>query len=294
MGKLIRCITKDGSIVASAIDSTDIVAKAERIHVTSAVVTAALGRMLSAASLMGAMLKGDKDTITLRISGGGPIGAVIAVGDSKGNVKGYVVNPVVELPLNEHGKLDVGGAVGKDGMLTVIRDFGFGEPYTGQIPIVSGEIAEDITNYYAISEQVPTVCALGVLVNPDLTVKAAGGLLIQLLPYADDKSIDILEKNIQNLPSITNMITSGLTPLQICEKALEGFEVEVLDSFEAEYKCDCSRDRVENALATLSSPELLSLADENGQAEVCCHFCNKKYHFSKEDLIELDKSRRNK
>lgn len=294
MGKLIRCITKDGSIVASAIDSTDIVAKAERIHVTSAVVTAALGRMLSAASLMGAMLKGDKDTITLRISGGGPIGAVIAVGDSKGNVKGYVVNPVVELPLNEHGKLDVGGAVGKDGMLTVIRDFGFGEPYTGQIPIVSGEIAEDITNYYAISEQVPTVCALGVLVNPDLTVKAAGGLLIQLLPYADEKSIDILEKNIQNLPSITNMITSGLTPEQICQKALEGFEIEVLDSFEAEYKCDCSRDRVENALATLSSPELLSLADENGQAEVCCHFCNKKYHFSKEDLIELDKNRRTK
>lgn len=291
MGKLIRCITKDGSIVASAIDSTDIAAKAEKIHVTSAVVTAALGRMLSAASLMGAMLKGDKDTITLRISGGGPIGAVIAVGDSKGNVKGYVVNPVVELPLNEHGKLDVGGAVGKDGMLTVIRDFGFGEPYTGQIPIVSGEIAEDITNYYAISEQVPTVCALGVLVNPDLTVKAAGGLLIQLLPFADDKSIDILEKNIQNIPSITNMITSGLNPQQICEKALEGFEVEVLDSFEAEYKCDCSRDRVENALATLSSPELLSLADENGQAEVCCHFCNKKYHFSKEDLIELDKSR---
>lgn len=294
MGKLIRCITKDGSIVASAIDSTDIAAKAEKIHVTSAVVTAALGRMLSAASLMGAMLKGDKDTITLRISGGGPIGAVIAVGDSKGNVKGYVVNPVVELPLNEHGKLDVGGAVGKDGMLTVIRDFGFGEPYTGQIPIVSGEIAEDITNYYAISEQVPTVCALGVLVNPDLTVKAAGGLLIQLLPFADDKSIDILEKNIQNLPSITNMITSGLNPQQICEKALEGFEVEVLDSFEAEYKCDCSRDRVENALATLSSPELLSLADENGQAEVCCHFCNKKYHFSKEDLIELDKSRHTK
>ena len=275
MGKLIRCITKDGSIVASAVDSTDIAAKAEKIHVTSAVVTAALGRMLSAASLMGAMLKGDKDTITLRINGGGPIGAVIAVGDSKGNVKGYVVNPVVELPLNEHGKLDVGGAVGKDGMLTVIRDFGFGEPYTGQIPIVSGEIAEDITNYYAISEQVPTVCALGVLVNPDLTVKAAGGLLIQLLPFADDKSIDILEKNIQNLPSITNMITSGLNPQQICEKALEGFEVEVLDSFEAEYKCDCSRDRVENALATLSSPELLSLADENGQAEVCCHFCNK-------------------
>ena len=150
------------------------------------------------------------------------------------------------MPLNEHGKLDVGGAVGKDGMLTVIRDFGFGEPYTGQIPIVSGEIAEDITNYYAISEQVPTVCALGVLVNPDLTVKAAGGLLIQLLPYADDKSIDILEKNIQNLPSITNMITSGLNPQQICEKALEGFEVEVLDSFEAEYKCDCKmciRDR---------------------------------------------------
>lgn len=291
MGKLIRCITNDGAIVASCVDSTDIVSTAEHIHVTSAVVTAALGRLLSAASLMGAMLKGEKDSITLRMAGGGPVEAIIAVSDSNGNVKGYPVNPVVELELNQYGKLDVAGAVGTDGRLTVIRDLGFGEPYVGQVPIVSGEIAEDITSYYATSEQIPTVCALGVLVNPDLTVKAAGGLLVQLLPFADDKSIDKLEQNVQNLPSITNMITSGMSPEDICRKVLDGFEVEVLDESIAEYQCDCSRERVEKALLTLSKDELLSLPDEEGKVEVDCHFCNKKYRFNRKEIVELDSKR---
>lgn len=291
MGKLVRCITKDGSIVASCVDSTDIVSAAEHIHVTSAVVTAALGRLLSAASLMGSMLKGEKDSITLRMAGGGPVEAIIAVSDSSGNVKGYPVNPVVELELNKYGKLDVAGAVGTDGRLTVIRDLGFGEPYVGQVPIISGEIAEDITSYYATSEQIPTVCALGVLVNPDLTVKAAGGLLVQLLPFADDKSIDKLEQNVQSLPSITNMITSGMSPEDICRKILDGFDVEVLDESVAKYQCDCSRERVEKALLTLSKDELLNLPDEDDKVEVDCHFCSKKYRFNREEIEELDRRR---
>ena len=184
MGKLIRCITSDGSVAALAADSTDVVGKAEKIHVTSAVTTAALGRLLTAASLMGSNMKGTDDSLTLKVNGGGPSGSVIAVADSGGNVRGYVQNPIVEIPLNKYGKLDVGGAVGKDGYLTVMKDLGLKEPYIGQVPLVSGEIAEDITSYYAVSEQIPTVCALGVLVDRDLSVKAAGGFLIQLLPMA--------------------------------------------------------------------------------------------------------------
>ena len=199
MGKLIRCITSDGEVMATAVDTTDIVAKAEQIHTTSAVITAALGRLLTAASMMGNMLKGKDDNLTLRINGNGPAGSIIAVSDYDGNVRGYVQNPVVELPLNEKGKLDVGGAVGKDGLLYVLKDLGLKEPFSGSVPIVSGEIAEDITSYYALSEQIPTVCALGVLVNPDLTVKAAGGFIIQLLPAAGGDTIEKLEKAIEKL-----------------------------------------------------------------------------------------------
>ena len=191
MGKIIRCITSDGLVMATAIDSTDIVAEAERIHKTSATVTAALGRLLTAGSMMGNMLKSKDNTITLRLAGGGPAGNLIVVSDWEGDVRGYVTNPVVEIPLNNKGKLDVAGAVGRQGNLYVTKDLGLKEPYNGCIPLVSGEIAEDITAYYAVSEQIPTVCALGVLVNPDLTVKAAGGYIIQLLPAAGE---DVIEK----------------------------------------------------------------------------------------------------
>ncbi len=199
MGKIFRTISTDGSVVATAIDALDIVSRIEQIHSTSAVTTAAAGRLSIAASLMGIGLKGSNDSLTLRINGGGPAGAIIAVADSGGNVKCYVCNPVVEIPLNKYGKLDVAGAVGKEGTLSVVKDMGLKEPYVGQVPIVSGEIAEDIASYFAISEQIPTVCGLGVLVNPDLTVRAAGGYLIQLLPFADEKCIDILEENINRL-----------------------------------------------------------------------------------------------
>lgn len=287
MGRRIRMITKEGSIVACGVDSTDMVGEAERIHKTSAVVTAALGRLLTGASLMGSMLKGEKDTITLRINGGGPCGTLLCVADSTGNAKGYPQNPVVELPLNEKGKLDVGGAVGRDGRLAVIRDTGVGEPYVGQCPLVSGEIAEDITGYYGASEQVPTVCALGVLVNPDLTVNCAGGLLIQLLPFAPEADVAQLEQNIQGLPSITRMLSKGMTIDDICRRALDGFETDLLDEAEVSYQCDCSRRRVEKALLTLKEEDLAGLADDSGKAEVCCQFCDRKYYFTKDELKDL-------
>ncbi|MBR6694656.1 MAG: Hsp33 family molecular chaperone HslO [Clostridia bacterium] len=287
MGKIIRCITNDGTVMAVGIDSTDIVNEAVRIHETSAVVSAALGRLLTAASMMGDMLKGKDNSITLRLAGDGPAGSLIAVSDFEGNVRGYVQNPIVEIPLNNNGKLDVAGAVGKSGTLYVIKDVGLKEPYNGSVPIISGEIAEDITAYYAISEQIPTVCALGVLVNPDLTVKAAGGYIIQLLPTADDGIIDRVEKSIEGIAPVTKMLDSGMSIEQIIKTALKDFEVEVLDEGEAEYKCNCSRERVERALISTGREELESMAKELPEIEVKCHFCDKKYVFSPQEILNL-------
>ena len=225
MGKLVRSITSDGAVLMMAADTTDIVSVAQKTHGTSKVCSAALGRLLTGASFMGQMMKAEKGSVTLRINGGGATGSVIAVSDSLGNVKGYVMNPSVELPLNDKGKLDVGGAVGKDGYLSVMKDFGSGEPYTGQVPIVSGEIAEDLTSYFAISEQTPTVCALGVLVNKDLSIACSGGYIIQLLPGADDDTITAVENCISNVKSVTTMLTEGLTPSDICKTVLSSFVI---------------------------------------------------------------------
>ncbi len=287
MGKLIRCITNDGAVMATAVDSTDIVARAEQIHKTSAVVTAALGRLLTASSMMGNMLKSKDNSITLKISGDGPIGSIITASDFEGNVRGYVQNPIVEIPLNSAGKLDVGSAVGRNGTLYVSKDLGLEMPYNGQVPIVSGEIAEDITAYYAMSEQVPTVCALGVLVNPDLTVKTAGGYIIQLLPGADDSTITQIENNIKNIDSVTQMLENGKTPEEILKVALQGFELEVLYEQNVAYKCDCSRERVERALISLGHSELLKLAENEEKTEVKCHFCDKVYNFTNEQIKKL-------
>ena len=289
MGTLTRAITKDGSAYAIALDSTDIVSRIERIHRTSAVVTAGLGRLATAVSMMGTMLKGEKDSITVRMNGGGETGSLIAVSDSKGNVKAYVANPIVELPLNKYGKLDVSGAIGKDGVLQVTKDLGLKDPYIGQVPIVSGEVAEDITNYFAVSEQTPTVCSLGVLVNPDLTVKAAGGFMIQLLPYADNSVIDVIERNINGFEPISSLIDKGVTPQEICTMLLEGLEPDILDETQVQYKCDCSSERVKKALVSMGKEELKKMADEDDVTEVKCHFCNKKYKFSKEQILELIK-----
>ena len=284
MDNLIRVIARDGSVMCCAVDSTKIAGEAERIHKTSATVTAALGRLLTADAMMGSMLKNPEDSVTLRLSGGGPAGKFTVVADGAGMVKGDVENPIVEIPLNSYGKLDVAGAVGKDGSLTVIRDLGFAQPTIGSVPIVSGEIAEDVTYYYAVSEQVPTVCSLGVLVNPDLTVASAGGFLVQLLPGADDSVIDRLEANINKLPAVSQMIADGMTPEQIAFAALEGFEPEILDSRAAEYRCDCSRDRMRRALVSLGQEELARMVEEGENIEVNCHFCGTTHVFTPDEI----------
>ena len=288
MGRIVRVITKDASVVCSAIDGTDIAARIEEINHSSKVCTAALGRLALGASLMGFGLKNRDDTLTVRIDGGGPIGTMIAVSDSYGNVKAYMSHTDVEIAPKYPGKLDVGGAVGRDGTITVIKDMGLKEPYSGQIPLVSGEIAEDITSYLAISEQIPSVCALGVLVNPDLSVANAGGYLIQLLPFAPESAIDVIEKNIKGLQSVTQLYSKGMTVDEIALATLEGLEPNILDDFEVSYKCDCSRDRVERALQSIGEADLRDMAKDEF-TEVKCHFCDKVYRFSSEDILSLIK-----
>lgn len=286
MGKLIRCISKMGDLTVMAADTTDIVNRAADIHKTSAVTSAALGRLLTAASLMGSSLKGKDDSVTVKLNGNGPAGTVLAVSDSSGNVRGYVQNPVVELPLNKIGKLDVSGAVGTDGFVTVVKDLGLKDPYVGQTPIVSGEIAEDITAYFAQSEQIPTVCALGVLVNPDLSIKAAGGFLIQLLPTATNETIDLVEKGLEGIEPISAMIDKSMTPEEICRHVLKHFELDVLDESNPVYKCYCSRERTEKALISVGKQGLTEMAEDE-VTEVCCQFCDKKYHFTSEQIRTL-------
>ena len=287
MDKVVRYIAKDGNAYVIACDSTQTVSEMERIHKPSATVTAALGRLITACSMMGDMLKGKDDTVTVRMNGGGGAGDLIAVSDSSGNARAYVQNPIVELELNEKGKLDVSTAVGTNGMLYVIKDIGMKEPYVGQTPIISGEIAEDITNYFATSEQTPSVCALGVLVNPDLTVKHAGGFIIQLLHGCEDEAITLIEENISSIESVTEMLSNGFTADDIAKRALKGFELDKLDESEFCYKCSCSKERVENALLSTGKENLLEMANGDKDTEVDCHFCNKKYVFTPQDIQKL-------
>lgn len=289
MDRIIRTITTDGSLMASAIDSSQIVRTAQSLHSLSKTSCAALGRLLTGASLMGAMLKIDGASLTLKVNGGGPLGNLVALADSKGNVRGYVDHPEVELPLKPNGKLDVGGGVGADGRLAVMRDTGSGEPYIGQVELLSGEIAEDITQYYAQSEQTPTVCALGVLVNKDSgEAMLSGGLLIQALPGADDAALARLEENVGKLESVTTMLAKGVALEDMCRRALDGFEMEILDEFQVHYVCTCGKQRFANALLTLGEKEILSLPlNGEGQAEAVCQYCGKKYYFSREELKEL-------
>lgn len=288
MDKIIRCITSDGGIMAIAVDASDIVFTAKKLHNLSSSAAAALGRLLCASSMMGDLLKQKDATMNLRLSGGGPLGVVVAVADSRGNVRGYVGNGNCPTEYYENGKINVAKAVGKDGVLNVMRDYGSGDPYIGQVPIVSGEIAEDIANYYATSEQIPTVCSLGVLLDKnDGEVLLAGGLLVQLLPGADEETVSKLEKNAQALEPMTTMLAKGMSVLDICEKALEGFEIEVLDENPVNYVCTCSKERVRNALQSLSKEELKAMIEEDGKAEASCHFCNKTYCFNRVELQEI-------
>jgi molecular chaperone Hsp33 len=287
MGKLVRMISSDGTLTVMAADTTDIVERAQAIHSTTNVTTAALGRLLTAASFMGAVLKGENDSVTLRLNGDGPAGSVIAASDSSANVRGYISDASVTLPLNDKGKLDVSGAVGTNGTLTVMKDLGLKEPYIGQVPIVSGEIAEDITNYYAVSEQTPTVCALGVLVSKENSdVLTAGGFIIQLLPTAEDDTIDRVEKCLEKIEPVTTMLLKGLTPEEICRTVLEGFDLELLDEMRPAYVCTCSKERVEKALLSTGAQELEQMAQDE-TTEVRCHFCDRVYTFTAAEIRAL-------
>ena len=287
MDELIRVIAKDAPIKAMAITGTALVERARQIHDTWPVATAALGRLLMAASMMGDMLKEEKGSVTLRVRGGGPLGTVTAVSDSEGNVRGYVQNPAVDVPRKAHAKLDVGAAVGSAGELTVIKDMGMKEPYVGSVQLVGGEIAEDIAAYYVESEQVPTACALGVLIAPDQTVQTAGGYLIQLLPGADDGVISALERGIARVGAVSAALSKGTGILDVVRDVLSEFEIEVLERREVAYKCYCSRERVSRALISMGEAELRGLIEEQGGAELTCQFCDKVYRYSKEELETL-------
>lgn len=293
MGRIVRALSEDGSVLCSAIDTTDIVKDIERLHQSSPVVTAALGRMCTAGAIMGALLKNEGDTLTLRMNGGGVCGTLTVVADYRGNVKCCAGNPQADVPLTAEGSLDVPVCIGKEGFLTVVKDMGLKEPYVGQIPIVSGNVAEDITAYYSISEQIPTVCALGIVFNEDATVKAAGGYMLQLVPPVLDSAVKVIEDNLGRLESITGLLEKGLKPDELALNALEGLGGEILDQWDAMYYCDCSRERTERILISLGKEELQKLADEGETTEVCCHFCNKKYKFSTAEIVKLLKEQKN-
>jgi molecular chaperone Hsp33 len=286
MDKITRCITHDGAVMVAAIDSTETVFTAQKLHNTTPVATAALGRLLSATSIMGAMLKNPKATINLQVAGDGELGIVTAVANSKGHVKGYVSNPNCPTEYYENGHINVGKAVGK-GILNVMRDEGSGEPYIGKIPLASGEIAEDIASYYATSEQIPTVCALGVLIDKKGMVLASGGVLLQMLPGAFESDIDRIEENLKGVPSVTRMLADGLTPVEMAEKFLKGYEVDVLDEYEVGYYCNCSKDKIASIIAGMPEQEIMSLPDENGEVRASCHFCNKEFVFTSDELKQM-------
>ena len=283
---LIRATAANGQVRAFGVTSRELTETAKNAHDTSPVATAALGRLMSAAVMMGADLKGENDLLTLRMEGDGPMGGLLATADSHGNVKGYAFHPEVLLPPNAKGKLDVGGALGA-GMLSVVKDIGLKEPYVGQTNLVSGEIAEDLTYYYAASEQIPCSIALGVLMNKDNTVRQAGGFMIQLLPGASDELIDRLEERLGELSSITALLDAGKTPEEILSDLLGDFDLEILEKKPVQFHCDCSRERVERAIVSIGKKEIREMIEEGKPIEAGCQFCNKKYSFSVEELEKL-------
>ena len=285
--EIVRAITGDGLIQAAAVTGRDIVERARNIHTTTPVATAALGRALMGASLMGDALKAEEGSLTLQIKGGGPIGTVLAVSDNHGNVRGYVTQPHLELMEIEPGKLDVGKAVGETGTLTVIKDLNMKEPYVGSIGMFTGEIADDLAMYFVESEQIPTACALGVLVDTDQSVAAAGGYLIQLLPGASMDMIEKIEAGVRRVGSVSKALMDGLDAAGLLRAVLSDFELEVLDTHPVEYRCYCSRDRVERALISMGREELDAMIREQGEADLTCQFCDEIYHFSKEELNAL-------
>ena len=283
---IVRAMAANNQIRAFAAVTTDMVETARRDHNTSPVATAALGRLLTGGAMMGVMMKGDKDILTLQIKAGGPLQGITVTADSKGNVKGYVGNPDVRIPANSKGKLDVAGAVGV-GILNVIKDMGMKEPYSGQVALQTSEIAEDLTYYFATSEQVPSAVGLGVLMNKENTVRQAGGFIVQLMPFAEESVIARLEENIQKINSVTSMLEEGHTPESLLEKVLEGFDLEINDCIDTQFYCNCSKERVEKALISIGRKDLNEMIQEGKEIELNCHFCNKNYKFSVEELKEI-------
>ena len=283
---ILRATAADGLIRAFAATTKNTVQTARSLHNTTPVASAALGRLLTAGAMMGTMLKGEKDLVTLQIKGNGPIEGLLVTADSKGRVKGYPFNPNVDIPPKSPVKLDVGGAVGK-GYLTVIKDLGLKEPYVGKTELVSGEIAEDLTYYYAKSEQIPTAIALGVLVDTDTSIKAAGGFIIQLMPGATLEVATMLEERITHLKYITELLDRGETPETILDAVLGDMDLEIIDKMPTEFYCDCSRERVEKALISIGEKDLRTILEEDKKAEISCHFCNKVYNFDEADLKKL-------
>lgn len=283
---IIRAIAANDQIRAFAAVTTETLEEARKDHNTSPVATAALGRLLTAGAMMGTMMKGDKDILTLQIKAGGPLEGITVTADSKGRVKGYVGNPNVCIPANSKGKLDVAGAVGV-GFMNVIKDMGLKEPYVGQVALQTSEIAEDLTYYFATSEQVPSAVGLGVLMNKDNTVRQAGGFIVQLMPFAEESTIAKLEENVQKITSVTSLLEEGHTPESLLEKVLDGFDMEINEKIPTEFYCNCSRERVEKALISIGRKELNEMIQEGKPIEMNCHFCNHNYEFTVEELKEI-------
>lgn len=283
---IVRAIADNENIRVFCCVTTNLVERARNIHNTTPVATAALGRVLSACSMMGIMSKGEKDTITIQIKGSGPLGGILGISDSKANVRGYVHNPEVELPLKPNGKLDVSRAVG-EGYLNIIKDLGLKDPYIGQVPLISGEIGEDLAYYFTKSEQINSVVGLGVLIERDYTVGIAGGFIIQAMPGISEESLSKLENCISGVESVTNLFKQYRSPEEVVKFILKGFEITFTDTIETKYECNCSKDRVERALISMGKKDLLDLIETQGQAELTCHFCDRVYNFEKEDLQAL-------
>ncbi|MBZ5200180.1 Hsp33 family molecular chaperone HslO [Planomicrobium chinense] len=283
---LVRALAYDGQVRAYAARTTQTVGEAQRRHYTWPTASAALGRSMTASVMLGAMMKGE-EKLTIKINGGGPLGTILVDANAKGEVRGYVSNPQTHFDLNEQGKLDVRRAVGTEGTLSVSKDIGLMQPFVGQVPIVSGELGEDFTHYIVTSEQVPSSVGVGVIVNPDNTIQASGGFIIQLLPGTSEEVISQIEQRLSEIPTISNMVRDGMTPEEILEKVLGNNNLKVLDNMPVQFQCQCSRDRIHNAIVSLGTAEIQDMIDTDGQAEAQCHFCNENYLFTKENLEDM-------
>ncbi|WHX79182.1 Hsp33 family molecular chaperone HslO [Priestia flexa] len=283
---LVKALAYNNQVRAYAVKTTEAVGEAQRRHYTWPTASAALGRAMSAGVMMGAMLKGEQK-LTIKVEGGGPIGAILVDSNAKGEVRGYVTNPQTHFELNKYGKLDVARAVGTGGTLSVVKDVGMRDQFNGQVPIVSGELGEDFTYYFVTSEQVPSSVGVGVLVNPDNTILAAGGFIIQLLPGTDEATISAIEQRLQTIEPISKLIQRGLTPEEILEEVLGKDNLKILETMPVQFKCQCSKERIGNAIISLGKDEIQSMIDEDGKAEAQCHFCNEMYHFPAEELKEM-------